>query len=346
MVKPPKSSTCLIVAPSWVGDMVMAQSLFKALIEQNPELKIDVLAPAWCSALTDYMPEVNRLIEAPFIHGSLNLLRRWQLAKQLQGKYDIAFVLPNSLKSALVPWLAKIPQRIGFHGEQRYGLLNLRHSLNKKKLPLMVQRFVALANKKNAEPIAKEDIPKPQLYVERSKVEQTLQQYELGSPDQNQVLVLCPGAEFGAAKQWPVEHYAAVARFYLDAGWQVWLFGSEKDLPTCAAINNLSHQKCHNLAGKTSLSDAVALMAATDLVVSNDSGLMHVAAALQKPLVAIYGSTDPSFTPPLNHNSQIERLALDCSPCFKRDCPLGHLDCLIKLPPRQVLAATETLLDE
>jgi len=286
MVSSPKSNTCLIVAPSWVGDMVMAQSLFKALIEQNPELKIDVLAPAWCSALTDYMPEVNRLIEAPFVHGSLNFFKRWQLAKQLHGRYDMAFILPNSLKSALVPWLARIPQRVGFHGEQRY------------------------------------------------------------SPEQNQVLVLCPGAEFGAAKQWPVEHYAAVARFYLDMGWQVWLFGSKKDKPTCAAINNLSHQKCQNLAGKTSLSDAVALMAEADLVVSNDSGLMHVAAALQKPLVAIYGSTDPSFTPPLNHNSQIERLALDCSPCFKRDCPLGHLDCLVKLPPRQILAATENLLSD
>ena len=344
MVNSNNIKTCLIVAPSWVGDMVMAQSLFKILIAQNPELKIDVLAPAWCSALTDYMPEVNRLIEAPFAHGALNFGRRWQLAKGLKGQYDVAYVLPNSLKSALVPWLAKIPRRIGFLGEQRYGLLNQRHLLNKQKLPLMVQRFVALAKEVGAEPAAKADIPAPHLRVDRHKIEQTLQQYELTLSDASRVLVLCPGAEFGAAKQWPEEHYAAVARFYIDAGWQVWLFGSEKDFSTCAAINKLSHQKCHNLAGKTSLSDAIALLAAADLVVSNDSGLMHVAAALQKPLVAIYGSTDPSFTPPLNHNARIERLGLDCSPCFKRDCPLGHLDCLKKLPPRQILAAAETLL--
>ena len=291
------------------------------------------------------MPEVNRLIKSPFVHGSLSLLQRRQLAQQLQGQYDIAYVLPNSLKSALVPWLTKIPQRIDFIGEQRYGLLNLRHSLDKQKMPLMVQRFVALAHEVNAEPIAREEILVPELVVDQITIEQSLKKYELNQGGRNQVLVLCPGAEFGAAKQWPEQHYAAVARFYLAAGWQVWLLGSEKDASVCCEINQLSDQQCHNLAGKTSLSEAVSLLAAANLVVSNDSGLMHVAAALKKPLVAIYGSTDPSFTPPLNHNAKIERLALDCSPCFKRDCPLDHLDCLVKLSPKQVLAASEILLE-
>lgn len=346
MVDVSKASSCLIVAPSWVGDMVMAQSLFKTLKAQNPELKIDVLAPAWCSALTDYMPEVNRLIEVPFSHGALNFNARRKLAKQLKGQYDVSFVLPNSLKSALVPWLAKIPQRVGFLGEQRYGLLNKRHILNKQKLPLMVQRFVALAFEVNHEPIALEDIALPDLNVPSDLINAAIEKCQMASTENAQILILCPGAEFGAAKQWPENHYAAVARFYLDVGWQVWLMGSEKDTASCEEINQLSHQKCQNLAGKTNLSDAVALMAAADLVVSNDSGLMHVAAALHKPLVAVYGSTDPSFTPPLNHNAKIERLALDCSPCFKRECPLKHLDCLVKLLPNQVLASAKTLLDQ
>lgn len=344
MTKISTATSCLIVAPSWVGDMVMAQSLFKILKVQNPDLKIDVLAPAWCSALTDYMPEVNRLIEAPFAHGALSFRTRWKLAKQIQGCYDVAYVLPNSLKSALVPWLARIPQRIGYLGEQRYGLLNQHQALDKKALPLMVQRFAALAEGMQATVPVLEDIPLPRLIVKSNDIDNIAQKYQLNNSIDEQVLALCPGAEFGASKQWPEQHYAAVAKFYLDAGWQVWLFGSEKDFAVCDQIESLSRQKCHNLAGKTSLSDAVTLMAAADLVISNDSGLMHVAAALHKPLVAVYGSTDPSFTPPLNQAAKIERLALECSPCFKRDCPLGHMDCLVKLSPNQVIAASKELL--
>jgi len=346
MVATPDMNRCLVVAPSWVGDMVMAQSLLKALKEQRPEMPIDVLAPAWCSALTDFMPEVDMLIEAPFFHGALHLKARRQLAKKLQGKYDIAYVLPNSLKSALVPWLAKIPKRIGFLGEQRYGLLNERHSLNKQQLPLMVQRFVALAQSVDSLPIELENIPLPYLQVGQSRVKEAVQKHVPEKHEHQQIVILCPGAEFGAAKQWPQKHYAAVARFYLEQGWQVWLMGSEKDQFVCGTINELAGNHCDNLAGKTSLSEAIALMAAADLVVSNDSGLMHIAAALHKRLVAIYGSTDPSFTPPLNSNARIERLGLDCSPCFKRECPLEHLNCLVELQPNQILTAAQALLEQ
>ena len=344
MVDSDKNSRCLIIAPSWVGDMVMAQSLFKTLKEKNPELSIDVLAPAWCSALTDYMPEVNKLIETPFSHGVLAWNERRKLAKQLRGQYDIAYVLPNSLKSALVPWMAKIPVRVGFVGEQRYGLLNKRYKLDKKTLPLMIQRFIALAYPRNSPLLDKAALPLPRLDVEKNALTVVMDNYSLPNENDQRVLILCPGAEFGAAKQWPAEHYAAVARYYLDQGWQVWLFGSQKDETVCNQIDTLALDGCINLAGKTKLSEAIVLMSAAHLVVSNDSGLMHIAAALHKPLVAVYGSTDPSFTPPLNENAKIERLNLDCSPCFKRDCPLGHLDCLVKLSPSQVLSTTESLL--
>jgi len=344
MVEAEKYSRCLIVAPSWVGDMVMAQSLFKTLKEQNSELLIDVLAPAWCSALTDYMPEVNQLIEAPFTHGVLGLSERRKLAKQLRGIYDVAYVLPNSLKSALVPWMAKVPVRIGFLGEQRYGLLNRRYHLDKQSLPLMMQRFVALAHPRGHLPQSKDELPLPRLDIKSQALSSVADNFSLKIDNNQPVLILCPGAEFGSAKQWPAQHYAAVARYYLDQGWQVWFFGSTKDEWICNEIDRLASNRCNNLAGKTSLSEVVTLMSAANLVVSNDSGLMHIAAALHKPLVAVYGSTDPGFTPPLNENAKIERLGLECSPCFKRECPLGHLDCLIKLSPNQVLSSAESLL--
>ena len=334
---------CLIVAPSWVGDMVMAQSLFRQLKLINEQLIIDVFAPAWCGALTQYMPEVNQLIEAPFQHGKLNLTARRTLGKALRGKYDVAFVLPNSLKSALVPWFAKIPARVGFLGEQRYGLLNQHKRLDKGLLPTMTQRFVGLADLDGDAPTTSDILP-PKLVVDAKACDEIALSKNLTRS--KPVLALCPGAEFGPAKQWPSEHYAAVARFYLDKGWQVWLFGSANDKATCQQINVQAKQACQDLSGQTSLSEAITLLSASSLVVSNDSGLMHIAAALHKPLVAVYGSTDPSFTPPLNQQAQVVRLGLDCSPCFKRECPLQHLDCLNDLKPNLVLQASKALLNE
>ena len=334
---------CLIIAPSWVGDMVMAQSLFRQLKLMNQQLLIDVFAPAWCAALTQYMPEVNQLIKSPFQHGKLNWAARRKLGKDLQSEYDIAFVLPNSLKSALVPWFAKIPARFGFLGEQRYGLLNQHKRLDKKLLPTMTQRFVALSDLDGNAPKTS-DIPPPKLLVDAKACDEIVLSKNLTRS--KPVLALCPGAEFGPAKQWPSKHYAAVARFYLDKGWQVWLFGSENDKASCQEINAQTNNECQDLAGQTQLAEAVTLLSASNLVVSNDSGLMHIAAALHKPLIAVYGSTDPSFTPPLNEQAKIVRLGLECSPCFKRECPLHHLNCLNDLRPKMVLQATEILLNE
>jgi heptosyltransferase-2 len=326
----------LIVGPAWVGDMVMAQSLFKTLKRRQPGRQIDVLAPPWTLPLLERMPEVRQAIPLALGHGELNLAERRRVALELrQHRYEQAIVLPNSFKSALIPWLAGIPLRTGYSGELRYGLLNDRRYLNKLTLLRAVDRFVALGHEASASaPVAP---PHPRLEIAHHKVAEALARLNLQRPQQP-LLALCPGAEYGPAKRWPEIYFAEVAKHALAQGWLVWLFGSEKDMPVGGAIQKLAPGSL-NLCGLTHLGEAVDLLALADQVVSNDSGLMHVAAALDKPLVALFGSSDPGFTPPLSNRAQILYLRLACSPCFGRDCRLKHLKCLRDLSPDQVIAA-------
>ena len=337
----------LIVGPSWVGDMVMAQTLFIAIKQQHPEAIIDVLAPAWSLPIIERMPEVRRGIDMPLGHGKVGLGVRKQLGKSLQTEaYTHAITLPGSFKSALIPFWAKISKRIGWRGEMRYGLLNDLRVLDKPKYPLMVERYVALAYPKNA--VLPSPLPKPAFKVDPQKVKQACDRYSLNTDFP--VLALCPGAEFGPSKQWPVEHYAEVAKAMIERGWQVWLFGSGKDHEVNQKIKQYlplsQHENCLNLAGETSLEDAVDLMSVASAVVSNDSGLMHIAAALNRPLVAVYGSTSSDHTPPMNDQREILSLNLECSPCFKRECPLGHTNCMNQLGPDKVLGALDRLTSE
>ena len=335
-------SSVLIIAPSWVGDMVMAQSLFKVLREQNSEREIDVVAPGWTLPLLERMPEVRNTIEMPLGHGELKLRVRRRLGIQLRSRgYEQAIVLPNSLKSALLPFWAKIPRRTGYVGELRQWLLNDCRKLDRQRLPMMVQRFVALGLPEGA--TLSGPAPEPRLEINETRSRKVLRALGVRN-ERDPVLALCPGAEFGPAKQWPEAYYAEVARVWLEKGWQVWLFGSANDLPVCDAINNVTGNRCENFAGRTRLEDACDLLALAAFVLTNDSGLMHIAAALQRPMVAIFGSSDPKFTPPLSETARVERLGLDCSPCFKRECPLGHLDCLKQLSPEQVMAAIHAVL--
>ncbi len=338
-------SAILVVGPSWVGDMVMAQTLFSELRRQYPECAIDVLAPAWCRPLLSRMPEVRDALSLPFDHGDLKLGERHALGKRLRGQYQQAYVLPNSLKSALVPWSARIPVRTGWRGEMRYGLLNDVRKLDKDAYPLMVQRFVALALPADAPVPGLESIKAPHLDVSEDARRAAMDSHGLNTD--KPVLGLCPGAEFGPAKRWPEHHYAAVAQHWIDNGGQVWIFGSAKDKPVADTIvDSLTDESCDRaavLAGNTSLEEAVDLLSATAAVVSNASGLFHIAAALTIPLVSVYGSTSPGFTPPLGDRVAVVRLGLECSPCFKRECPLGHLDCLRQLPPSQVIDALQQL---
>lgn len=322
--------------------MVMAQTLFADLKRQG-ECDIDVLAPAWCRPLLSRMPEVRQALALPFGHGELKLRQRRAEGRALRGGYDHAYVLPNSLKSALLPFWARVPRRTGWRGEMRYGLLNDVRVLDKERYPLMVQRFVALARAPDAPVPTLDEIRPPHLEVDPASVDSAREQHDLAAD--RPVLGLCPGAEFGPAKRWPEYHYAAVARDWIEQGGRVWLFGSGKDRPVADAIiadlPEAQRGETRILAGSTSLEQAVDLLSATDAVVSNDSGLMHIAAALNRPLVAVYGSTSPGFTPPLGDRVAIERLGLDCSPCFQRECPLGHLNCLRQLEPGRVITALQ-----
>lgn len=334
----------LIIGPSWVGDMVMAQTLFTCLKQRHPDCQIDVLAPDWSRPILERMPEVCNALSFPLGHGVLELATRRKIGKSLAGQYDQAILLPNSLKSALVPFFAGIPKRTGWKGEMRYGLLNDVRNLDKQRLPLMIERFMALAYEPDA--ALPKPYPQPRLVIDNASREAALAKFGLSLD--RPVLALCPGAEFGEAKRWPAEHYAKVAELKIRAGWQVWLFGSKNDHPGCEEIRARLipglREESVNLAGETSLAEAIDLLSCAGAVVSNDSGLMHVAAALNRPLVAVYGSTSPQFTPPLADQVEIVRLGLECSPCFERTCRFGHYDCLRELKPRPVIEALQRLV--
>jgi heptosyltransferase-2 len=326
----------LVVGPSWVGDMVMAQSLFITLKNTHPNCQIDVLAPAWTLSLLERMPEVSKAIIMPLPRGKFGLMERIKLGLSLRSEsYDQAILLPNSWKSAIPTFFADIPVRTGYIGECRWGLLNDARKLDKKRLTMTVQRFVALGLTIDAPmpPVC----PPPAITIGKDRQQAVIDKFKLTpSP---RILALCPGAEYGPAKRWPAEHFAEVAKHKIDQGWQVWLFGSEKDKADAAQINEKASGLCTDFTGRTSLAEAVDLISLADTVVSNDSGLMHVAAALDKKLIAVYGSSDPGFTPPLNGKAHIISLNLICAPCFKRECPLGHSQCLTGITPDRVLDA-------
>ncbi len=334
----------LLVGPSWVGDMVMCHSLVRQL-KSVPGTEITVLAPSWTLPVLARMRGVDHSIELPFKHGELNMSGRYHLAKSLREyHFSLALVLPGSWKSALIPWLAGIPHRIGYVGEQRWLLLTEPRRLNKTALPKTVQRFTALSAPA-CDPIPKlGDLPWPQLQSSATTQRETLQAVGIAAPQQA-VLGLCPGAEYGPSKQWPAHHFSSVADEFSKRGWLIWLFGSSRDAAFAQQIIGLSKAPLVNLCGSTSLLQALDLLALCSAVISNDSGLMHIAAALQRPLVALYGSSSPDTTPPLCKQSRILYQAIDCSPCFQRHCPLQHHRCMQELAPELVVSALDQVTE-
>ncbi|WP_313375562.1 ADP-heptose--LPS heptosyltransferase RfaF [Pantoea sp. CTOTU50773] len=339
----------LVIGPSWVGDMMMSQSLYRTLKAEHPDAVIDVMAPAWCRPLLSRMPEVNQALAMPLGHGALALGERRRLGKSLQvSNYDRAYVLPNSFKSALVPFFAGIKRRVGWRGEMRYGVLNDVRVLDKAAFPLMVERYVALGYDK---PIASaQQLPQPllwpQLRVDEDEKRMTAAQFSLSAD--RPAIGFCPGAEFGPAKRWPHYHYAALAEQLIAEGYQVVLFGSAKDRETGDTIvQTLSESvraHCKNLAGDTQLEQAVILIAHCAAIVSNDSGLMHIAAALNRPLVALYGPSSPDFTPPLSHQARVIRLISGYHKVRKGDAEEGYHQSLIDIQPARVHQELSTLL--
>jgi heptosyltransferase-2 len=336
----------LIVGPSWVGDMLMSHALYRQLKAQYPECEIDVLAPDWCRALLERMPEVSNSIAMPVGHGSLQLGVRRRLAAMLEQRgYDQAIVCPNSLKSALIPWFANIPLRTGWLGEMRYWLLNDPRKLNKEAFPLMVQRYVALAGEGVPSAEQLPEILPPKLTVDREAQVKALQQFSLPA---EKLIGLCPGAEFGPAKRWPDYHYAELAARLIDDGYQIACFGSAKDAEVvrdiAARLTGDQRNSFHALAGKTSLPQAIDLLAACDAVITNDSGLMHVAAAVSTPLVALYGPTSPDFTPPLSDKAEVIRLIEGYLKIRKGDADQGYHQSMIDISPDLVADALNKVM--
>ncbi|MGY4676552.1 lipopolysaccharide heptosyltransferase II [Pasteurella sp. P03HT] len=342
----------LVIGPSWVGDMMMSHSLYQTLKQQYPGCDIDVMAPNWCKPLLARMPEVRQAMTMPLGHGAFALGDRYRLGKALRNQYDMAIVLPNSLKSAFIPFFAKIPRRRGWKGESRYIFLNDIRS-NKKEYPMMVQRYIALGFEKGAVPKAA-DLPRPVPYLTINPEEQaeTLKKFEKQTAltEQRPSIGFCPGAEFGPAKRWPHYHYAKLAELLIQQGYAIRLFGSAKDSDVgeeiCQALpENLRHF-CVNLAGQTSLNEAVDLIADCTAVVSNDSGLMHIAAAVQRPLVALYGPTSPTYTPPLSDKAIIIRLIEGGLIKVRKgkDSSEGYHQSLIDIQPEMVLEKLTGLL--
>jgi heptosyltransferase-2 len=330
----------LVVAPNWIGDALLAQPLLALLKARHPGAGIDALAPAWTAPVLARMPEIDAVVPTRFEHGELALAARWRLGRGMRGAYDAAWVLPNSFKSALVPVFAGVQKRVGFVGEQRYGLLNVVHRLDEQRLPLMADRYAQLAVAPG------EAVPRP-LPRTGLRVDPANRASAIGSlrlDPSRPVVAFCPGAEYGPAKRWPAEHFAALAMRLAERGWQVWLFGSDKDQPVAADIAAAAPgADVTDLCGRTNLASAIDLLSLASVVVSNDSGLMHVAAALGRPLVALYGSSSPAHTPPLDPRARLVWLQPDCSPCYARVCPLGHFRCMRELSPERVLGEVGAL---
>jgi len=316
----------LIVGPAWVGDMVMAHTLYRLLKEREPAAALHVLAPTWSLPLLARMPEVDSAIELGVTHGELGLRARLATARRLSPVgFDQAIVLPRSLKAALVPFFARIPVRTGFRGEWRYGLINDMRALDPERLDRTVLKFAALGLARDER--MPDALSEPSLAVDRRAAEALAAR--LGLPRDRPAVALVPGAEYGPAKRWPAQRYAELAGRLVAAGMAVWLLGSAREAPLAAQIRRQAGaEHVYDLCGRTTLTEAADLLASAGVAVTNDSGLMHVAAAVGAHVVAIYGSSSPHFTPPLTARKTVVYRGLACSPCFARECPLSHLDCL------------------
>lgn len=339
---------CLIVGPSWVGDMVMSQGLYRTLKQQYPDARIDVIAPEWCRQILDKMPEVNQSLIMPIGHGEFALKKRYHIGKQLrESSYDYAYILPNSFKSALIPFFAKIPNRIGWKGEMRYGLLTDCRKLDKNAFPRMIERYKALAYDSKKVTSAK-DFPEPFLYPKLSVTAEEIRLvFSTFNLDESKSYIgICPGAEFGPAKCWPDYHYAELSKLLIAEGKTIIIFGSAKDKLIAEQIENSVQNKlsCINLAGNTTLTQVVGLMAGCETIITNDTGLMHIAASIDKPLIALYGPTSPDFTPPLSDKAIVLRLITGFQKIKRGDSEQGYHQSLIDIKPNKVFDTINNLL--
>ena len=337
------SGRTLVISPNWIGDAVMAQPLLQLLRELQPGCIIDVLAPPSVAPVWRAMIEVDTVLETPFRHGALQLSERWRYGRVLKARgYSAAYVLPNTLKYALIPLFAGIEKRVGYKGEMRHGLINVMHHDDVPARP-MVPFYAALADNPHA-PL-RPKVPKPSMRVAPATIDAVCARH--GIDGARALVVFAPGAEFGAAKRWPARHFAALARAIhtRDPAAQIALLGSPKDRQACDEIIAITGAAgMFNLAGSTKLDEAIALITRAAAVVANDSGLLHIASALNRPVVALYGPTDPDHAPPFSDIARSMSLRLACAPCKQRECPLGHHDCMEKMEAGMVWSELQPML--
>lgn len=321
--------------------MVMAQCLFQR-IQKRDHTRIDVMAPSWTSALVRCMPECHQWIDSELGHGVLGLKQRFHIAKGLRNQYQRAYILPNSFKSSLIPFWAKIPERIAWRGEWRDPLLTtcIRDKLD--HYPLMAQRYVRLVDNQ-AKQLQKAHF-KPALSVDDATRIKALKQFQL--TQDIPTLAICPGAAFGPSKQWVFERFIDVAKHFVAKGFRVIVLGSKNDAVIANNIATNVGDKVMPLAGKTNLLDAIALLSTVNAVLTHDSGLMHIACALDRPVVALYGSSSPTFTPPLHPSARIVRHDVGCNPCYKRHCARPSHDCMLAIHSREVIATLGEVMNQ
>ena len=322
--------------------MVMVQSLFMALKHQDQDNIIDVVAPAWSSPVLARMPEVRRTIEVDIAHGKLQLAERIRVGRSLRGQYDQAIVLPRSFKSALIPYFAKIRQRTAYRGEMRYGIVNDMRRLDKELACKAVERYVSLGEQPQR-PAQFSNVRFPRLRVDEGKRHQAA--LRLAVSETKPSIALMPGAEFGPSKRWPAKYFGELAAMFGRDGFEVYVFGSSKDYAIGEEVVAFSRGSATNLCGQTSLEEVIDLISLTKIAVTNDSGLMHIAAAVGRPVVAVYGSITPDYTPPLTKTAEIQYLDLECSPCWQKQCPYGHYNCLRNLEVGRVYQGANKLLN-
>lgn len=331
----PVAKRILVVAPAWIGDMVMAQALFKLLRQRLPNARIDVLAPDSTGVLLSRMPEIDAHVGLNIAHREFGFGARRRIARSLRGRYDQAIVMQRSAKAALVPWLAGIPQRTGYRGEMRYGLINDVRHLDKRRYPRKVEHYALLGLARDGD--ALERMPPPRLALDRDHRDTLVATLKLDVD--RPAFGFAPGAAYGGAKQWPARHFAQLAAALDARGIAVWVFGSAADRGIAADIAAAAPRHGVNLCERTTLVDIADLASLTHAVVGNDTGVMHLAAASAPRVLAIYGSTDPDYAPPLAPAEARFWLGLDCAPCRERVCPLGHTACMRDIPVADVLRA-------
>ena len=328
----------LVVGPRWVGDSVIAQSLYKHIKQLDATATIDVVAPKYLYSLLKRMPEISDTIDMSIAHKQLGLMKRRHIGISLRKRYNRAIILNRSFKIALIPWFAKIPIRTGFRGEMRYGLINDMRQLDRKAMPRLVDRFVHLGQPKQT-PLSKSITP-PRLIVKPINAQICMER--LGLENELPIMILAPGAAGGPSKQWPARRFAVLAEHYGNKGYQIWILGARKNQDVCRQITESAKIPIHNLCGHTTLEDSVDLLAQAERIVSNDSGLMHIAAAVGCPVVGIFGSTTPAYALPISDRIGYSWVNLPCSPCWRRTCRYGHYHCLTQIIPEDVISIVDS----